>query len=42
MFDKEQKKRVLLAFIATLALVNGYIFSKTALSEVHLFELGFY
>ncbi|MEN8121676.1 MAG: DMT family transporter [Bacteroidota bacterium] len=42
MFNDERKKGVLLAFIATLALANVYIFSKAALNKVHLFQFGFY
>jgi len=42
MFKNERRKGILLAFIATLALANVYIFSKAALNEVHLFQFGFY
>lgn len=42
MFNDERKKGILLAFIATLALANVYIFSKAALNVVHLFQFGFY
>ena len=42
MIDKERKKGVFLAFVATLALANVYIFSKAALNVVHLYQFGFY
>ncbi len=42
MFNDERKKGILLAFVATLALANVYIFSKAALNVVHLFQFGFY
>ncbi len=42
MFKNERRKGIFLAFVATLALANVYIFSKAALNEVHLFQFGFY
>ena len=42
MFNDERKKGILLAFVASLALANVYIFSKAALNVVHLFQFGFY
>jgi len=42
METKNRKKGFFLAFIATLALASVYIFSKSALNRVHLFQFGFY
>ena len=42
MEEKNRRKGFILAFIATLALASVYIFSKSALSRVHLFQFGFY
>ena len=42
LFKNERTKGFVLAFIATIALANVYIFSKAALNMVHLFQFGFY
>lgn len=42
MEEKNRRKGFVLAFIATLALASVYIFSKSALNKVHLFQFGFY
>jgi drug/metabolite transporter (DMT)-like permease len=42
MEEKNRRKGFILAFIATLALASVYIFSKSALNKVHLFQFGFY
>ena len=42
MFRNDRRKGILLAFIATFALANVYIFSKAALNAVHLFQFGVY
>ncbi|MCF8378642.1 MAG: DMT family transporter [Bacteroidales bacterium] len=35
-------KGYIFAFLATLGMANVYIFSKAALSEIHLYQFGFY
>lgn len=42
MDDKNRRKGLILAFVATIALASVYIFSKSALNRVHLFQFGFY
>jgi len=42
MIEKNRRKGLFLAFVATLALASVYIFSKKALNSVHLFQFGFY
>ena len=40
--DHPSTKGYIFAFLATLGMANVYIFSKAALSELHLYQFGFY